>query len=119
MAFRPNAKLENIESAGEHCKRCIMSMLKVDLDLVQKYNVAGPRYTSYPPATKFTDALTWPELAEQILREQPHRARPLALFSHPVLRDALLVLRLHHCHHPQPQPGAALISITSKKKWRR
>src|SRR5471032_779102 len=43
-----------------------MSTLKVDLDLVQKYNVAGPRYTSYPPATKFTDAFKWPELAEKI-----------------------------------------------------
>ena len=32
-----------------------MSKLTVDLDLVQKYNVAGPRYTSYPPATKFSD----------------------------------------------------------------
>jgi hypothetical protein len=32
-----------------------MSALTVNLDLVQKYNVAGPRYTSYPPATKFTD----------------------------------------------------------------
>ena len=44
-----------------------MSTLKVDLDLVQKYNVAGPRYTSYPPATKFTGALTWPDFAERIL----------------------------------------------------
>ena len=35
-----------------------MSKLNVDLELVQKYNVAGPRYTSYPPATKFTNALT-------------------------------------------------------------
>ena len=43
-----------------------MSTLKVDLDLVQKYNVAGPRYTSYPPATKFTDTITWPDLAEKI-----------------------------------------------------
>jgi oxygen-independent coproporphyrinogen-3 oxidase len=32
-----------------------MSMLKVDLDLIKKYNVAGPRYTSYPPATHFAD----------------------------------------------------------------
>ena len=31
-----------------------MSKLVVNLDLVQKYNVAGPRYTSYPPATNFT-----------------------------------------------------------------
>ena len=58
-----------------------MSMLKVDLDLVQKYNVAGPRYTSYPPATKFTDSLTWPELAERIL-ENNLTERDLSLYFH-------------------------------------
>jgi oxygen-independent coproporphyrinogen-3 oxidase len=58
-----------------------MSMLKVDLDLVQKYNVAGPRYTSYPPATKFTDTLTWPELAERIL-ENNRTERDLSLYYH-------------------------------------
>ena len=58
-----------------------MSMLKVDLDLVQKYNVAGPRYTSYPPATKFTDSLTWPDLAEKIL-ENNRTDRDLSLYYH-------------------------------------
>jgi oxygen-independent coproporphyrinogen-3 oxidase len=58
-----------------------MSTLKVDLDLVQKYNVAGPRYTSYPPATKFTDALTWPELADRIL-ENNRSERDLSLYYH-------------------------------------
>jgi oxygen-independent coproporphyrinogen-3 oxidase len=58
-----------------------MSMLKVDLDLVQKYNVAGPRYTSDPPATKFTEALTWPELAERIL-ENNRTERDLSLYFH-------------------------------------
>lgn len=58
-----------------------MSTLKVDLDLVQKYNVAGPRYTSYPPATKFTDALTWPELSEKIL-ENNKTDRDLSLYFH-------------------------------------
>lgn len=58
-----------------------MSMLKVDLDLVQKYNIAGPRYTSYPPATKFTDALTWPDLAERIL-ENNRTERDLSLYYH-------------------------------------
>jgi len=56
-------------------------MLKVDLELVKKYNVAGPRYTSYPPATKFTEALTWPELAEQIL-ENNRTERDLSLYFH-------------------------------------
>jgi oxygen-independent coproporphyrinogen-3 oxidase len=58
-----------------------MSMLKVDLELVQKYNVAGPRYTSYPPATKFTDTLTWPELAERILQNN-RTERDLSLYYH-------------------------------------
>lgn len=58
-----------------------MSMLKVDLDLVQKYNVAGPRYTSYPPATKFTEEITWPELADRIL-ENNRSARDLSLYFH-------------------------------------
>ena len=58
-----------------------MSALKVNLDLVQKYNVAGPRYTSYPPATKFTDALIWPELAEKIL-ENNKTERDLSLYFH-------------------------------------
>ena len=58
-----------------------MSVLKVDLELVQKYNVAGPRYTSYPPATKFTDALKWPELAER-LRENNRSERDLSLYFH-------------------------------------
>jgi oxygen-independent coproporphyrinogen III oxidase len=58
-----------------------MSALKVDLDLVKKYNVAGPRYTSYPPATKFTGALTWPDLADRIL-ENNKSQRDLSLYFH-------------------------------------
>jgi len=56
-------------------------MLTVDLELVKKYNVAGPRYTSYPPATKFTEALKWPELAE-LLIENNRTERDLSLYFH-------------------------------------
>jgi oxygen-independent coproporphyrinogen-3 oxidase len=58
-----------------------MSMLTVNLDLVQKYNVPGPRYTSYPPATKFTDGLSWFDLAERIL-ENNRSERDLSLYFH-------------------------------------
>jgi oxygen-independent coproporphyrinogen-3 oxidase len=58
-----------------------MNKLTVDLDLVKKYNVAGPRYTSYPPATKFTDTLKWSELAEKIL-ENNRSERDLSLYFH-------------------------------------
>ncbi len=58
-----------------------MSKLNVDLNLVQKYNVPGPRYTSYPPATKFTDAFTWLDLSARI--EANNRTdRPLSLYFH-------------------------------------
>jgi oxygen-independent coproporphyrinogen III oxidase len=58
-----------------------MSLLNVNLDLVQKYNVAGPRYTSYPPATKFTDAITWPQVAEKIAANN-RAARDLSIYFH-------------------------------------
>ena len=58
-----------------------MSTLKVDLDLVQKHNVAGPRYTSYPPATKFTDTFTWPTLAEKIAANN-QTERDLSIYFH-------------------------------------
>ncbi|HTL18827.1 MAG TPA: oxygen-independent coproporphyrinogen III oxidase, partial [Patescibacteria group bacterium] len=58
-----------------------MGKLTVDLELVKKYNVAGPRYTSYPPATKFSDSLKWSELAERIL-ENNRTDRDLSLYFH-------------------------------------
>lgn len=57
-----------------------MSTLNVDLALVEKYNQPGPRYTSYPPATKFTD-ITWDALRERI--EANNRTdRGLSLYFH-------------------------------------
>ena len=58
-----------------------MKTLNVDLDLVRKYNVAGPRYTSYPPATKFTDTVTWDQLSARI--EANNRTpRDLSVYFH-------------------------------------
>jgi oxygen-independent coproporphyrinogen-3 oxidase len=81
-----------------------MSTLKVDLDLVQKYNVAGPRYTSYPPATKFSAALGWDELSGQI--EANNRSpRDLSLYFHIPFCETLCwfcgcttVITLNHDH---------------------
>lgn len=55
--------------------------LKVDLDLIQKYNVPGPRYTSYPPATHFTDETNRDAIANAITanNESP---RDLSLYFH-------------------------------------
>ncbi|MBK9139862.1 MAG: oxygen-independent coproporphyrinogen III oxidase [Verrucomicrobia bacterium] len=58
-----------------------MSLVTFDLDLVRKYNVPGPRYTSYPPATKFTDAVTVDEVRASIRRNN-ETPRDLSLYFH-------------------------------------
>jgi len=56
-------------------------MLKVDLDLVKKYNVPGPRYTSYPPATHFTTEVS-PEMFVEQIRANNQTERDLSLYFH-------------------------------------
>ena len=58
-----------------------MSALEVDLDLIKKYNVPGPRYTSYPPATKFTDKIS-PETHLEKIRANNRTGRDLSLYFH-------------------------------------
>src|SRR5271165_472983 len=58
-----------------------MSTLQVDLDLIKKYNVPGPRYTSYPPATHFTDKVSFDTLRGKI-RENNQTDRDLSLYFH-------------------------------------
>jgi oxygen-independent coproporphyrinogen-3 oxidase len=58
-----------------------MGKLSVDLELVKKYNVAGPRYTSYPPAPHFTRDVTWPRL-EECIRKNNESEPELSLYFH-------------------------------------
>ena len=58
-----------------------MSKLNVNLDLIKKYNVPGPRYTSYPPATQFTDKIP-PETFLEKIRAENQPARDLSLYFH-------------------------------------
>ena len=58
-----------------------MTTLPVNLSLVEKYNQPGPRYTSYPPATKFVDAIPWDDLAQRIAANN-QTERDLSLYFH-------------------------------------
>jgi len=58
-----------------------VSRINVNLDLVRKYNIPGPRYTSYPPATRFSKELAWPTLAGELIRNN-RTQRPLSLYFH-------------------------------------
>ena len=63
-----------------------MSTLQVNLDLIKKYNVAGPRYTSYPPATHFTENIKLDTL------------RPLIVANNSGERDLSLYFHLPFCY---------------------
>lgn len=54
---------------------------RVDLDLLRKYDVPAPRYTSYPTALHFDDAVG-PDVVERRLRETADQQRPLSLYFH-------------------------------------
>jgi oxygen-independent coproporphyrinogen-3 oxidase len=58
-----------------------LTPLNVNLDLVRKYNVPGPRYTSYPPATHFSERVSFEALRERIVANN-RTERDLSLYFH-------------------------------------
>ncbi len=54
----------------------------INLDLVRKYSVPGPRYTSYPPATQFTTDAPPGSVMDAIADDNRSGAGPLSLYFH-------------------------------------
>ncbi len=55
--------------------------MKLDLELVQKYDVPGPRYTSYPTALQFREQFSAPSF-ENYLRSRNEDPRDISLYFH-------------------------------------
>lgn len=55
--------------------------LQVDLDLIRKYDVPGPRYTSYPTAVQFSEDFSRDQLLAD-LRSHYAEPRDLSLYFH-------------------------------------
>jgi oxygen-independent coproporphyrinogen-3 oxidase len=53
-----------------------------DLDLIRKYSIPGPRYTSYPPATKFTAELAALDLEQAMADDNRPGSGPISLYFH-------------------------------------
>ncbi len=54
---------------------------KFDKELIKKYDRPGPRYTSYPPATEFTEEINAKHYVEKLI-ESNKRKTPLSLYFH-------------------------------------
>ena len=59
-----------------------MKTLELNIELVRKYNQPGPRYTSYPPATKFGASFSSEELMRRIEQNNGNAKRDLSLYFH-------------------------------------
>lgn len=55
--------------------------MKLDFDLIRKYNVPGPRYTSYPTALQFKEQFSAPSL-ENYLISRNESPRDISLYFH-------------------------------------
>jgi len=54
----------------------------LNLDLIRKHSIPGPRYTSYPPATQFAAAQDLGDVAAAITEDNRPGAGPLSLYFH-------------------------------------
>lgn len=54
----------------------------LDLELIRRYSIPGPRYTSYPPATQFTGDLEALRLEDSIAEDNKPGAGPVSLYFH-------------------------------------
>ena len=54
----------------------------LDLDLIRKHSIPGPRYTSYPPATQFTAEQETGDLAATVTEDNRAGAGPISLYFH-------------------------------------
>jgi oxygen-independent coproporphyrinogen-3 oxidase len=60
----------------------VVPVAPLDLGLIRKYSVAGPRYTSYPPATRFTADVPAERYEAAIAADNRPGAGPLSLYFH-------------------------------------
>jgi len=56
--------------------------LDVELDLLEKYDTTGPRYTSYPPATKFNDSIGSDDVCRSLRQLGSDENEPISLYLH-------------------------------------
>jgi oxygen-independent coproporphyrinogen-3 oxidase len=70
------------ETAAQTSSPTSAGPASLDLDLIRKYAIPGPRYTSYPPATQFTADLPRLKLDEAIAADNQAGSGPISLYFH-------------------------------------
>jgi oxygen-independent coproporphyrinogen-3 oxidase len=64
-------------------------MFKFDMEKYKKYNVPGPRYTSYPTALKFNPSFTYKDYLDEIEISRNDKTQDMSLYYHLPFCDTL------------------------------
>ncbi len=67
-----------------------MILAEIDIELIQKYDRPGPRYTSYPTAPQFKESFTWKDFLDEMIRTNQGKDLPdVSLYFHLPFCDTL------------------------------
>lgn len=71
------------QSLPDKCSQDSIIVSAIDLQLIKKYNVSGPRYTSYPTAPQFKEVeVESIKEVREYLAERNAEPRPISLYFH-------------------------------------
>src|SRR5262245_20713369 len=91
-------------------------MTAVDLTLVRKYNQPGPRYTSYPPATRFTEQFSVEKLIGRISENNRTASKDLSLYFHlPFCRSLCWYCACNTVITTQQEQSAAYLALIERE----
>jgi oxygen-independent coproporphyrinogen-3 oxidase len=88
--------------------------LNVTQEILDRYNIAGPRYTSYPTAPEWMDSFG-PADYEQALKQSNEGHRPLSLYTHLPFCDHLCLFC--GCNVVIKRNHDALVPYLEKLEW--
>ena len=73
----------------------------ISLELLRRFDVTGPRYTSYPTADRFVEAFDAADLPQAGYEAHPGRSTQAFVIIRPpaLLRNDLLLLRMQQDRH--------------------
>ena len=90
--------------------------LNVSQEILDRYNVPGPRYTSYPTAPEWTDSFGPPDYEQALKKSNEERpARPLSLYTHLPFCDRLCLFC--GCNVVISRNHDALVPYLEKLEW--
>src|SRR4051812_13476364 len=93
-------------------------MTSVSPELLRRFDVPGPRYTSYPTADRFVEAFTARQLAEALAQRRagPARAVPLSLYVHiPFCESLCYYCACNKIITKKHERGAAYLEVLARE----